>query len=153
MHSWPDLGCQWSQQNLQLHWNDLSIGLQYCSPQKFLPLLEMRILISFRKSLHPPLWCFDSIEWERSWSSFSLKNFISCLKSARTLHFSSANSATCWRWAMLHSSTHPVKKRTPLTTRCSSLRCVSTVEYHTAILYSKTGQDKTPKESTAAIYH
>ena len=48
-------------------------------------------LISFQKSLHSPIRNFESIDWERSWSSFSLKNFISCLKAARALHFSSAS--------------------------------------------------------------
>ena len=98
MHPWPDLGFR-RQQNFLFHWNDLSIGLQYCSPQKFLPLhvsgrdsfLEPSVLISFQKSLHSPLWSFDSIFWERSWSSISLKKFIFYLKATRAQHFSSAS--------------------------------------------------------------
>ena len=46
------------------------------------------------------LWCFDSIDWERSWSSFSLKNFISFLKAARSLHFSSASGPLLGRPAI-----------------------------------------------------
>ena len=53
--------------------------------------LELSALISFQKSFHSPLWSFDSIDWERSWFSFSFKNFISCLKAARALPFSSAS--------------------------------------------------------------
>ena len=37
--------------------------------------LGLSALISFQKSLHSPLCSFDSIDWERSWSSFSLKKF------------------------------------------------------------------------------
>ena len=40
---------------------------------------------------------------------------------------------------MLHSSTRPVKKHAPLTTRSSSVSCVLAAEHHTAEQYSKTG--------------
>ena len=53
--------------------------------------LDLRAWISFQKSFYSPLLSFESIDWERSWSSFSLKNFISCLKAAHALHFSSAS--------------------------------------------------------------
>ena len=39
---------------------------------------------------------------------------------------------------MSHSNTPPVKKRAPLTTRSSTLRCVSAAEHHTAEHYSIT---------------
>ena len=96
MHSWPDLCYQWSQQNLLLHWNYLSIVAILFSRE--VPptvrgkdfFLELSVLISFQKSMHSPLGSYESIDCERSWSSFSLKNFISCLKAARALPFSSA---------------------------------------------------------------
>ena len=43
---------------------------------------------------------------------------------------------------MSHSNTPPVRNRTPLTTRSSSLRCASAAEHHTAEQYSKTGRAK-----------
>ena len=48
--------------------------------------LGLCALICFQKSLHSPLWSFDYIDWE-SWTSFSLKNFISCQKAACAIHF------------------------------------------------------------------
>ena len=62
--------------------------------------LGLSALISFQISLHSPLWSYESIDWERSWSSFSLKNFISCLKAARALHFSSASGPLLGRPAI-----------------------------------------------------
>ena len=46
------------------------------------------------------------------------------------------------RWERLQLSTPPAKKQAPLTTRSSSLRCVSAVENQTAEQYSKTGKTK-----------
>ena len=45
-------------------------------------------------------------------------------------------------WERLQLSTPPAKKQAPLTTRSSSLRCVSVAEHHTAQQYSKTGKTK-----------
>ena len=53
--------------------------------------LGLSTLISFQKSLHSPIWSFDSIDLEQSLSSFSLKNFISRLKASGALQFSSAS--------------------------------------------------------------
>ena len=49
---------------------------------------------------------------------------------------------------MSHSNTPPVRNRAPLTERCSSLRCVSAAEHHTAGQYSKTGWTKPRKHLT-----
>ena len=78
--------------------------------------LELSALISFQKSFHSPLWSFDSIDWERSWSSFSLKNFISCLKAVRALHISSAIVDHFWLGPQYSSSSLPpyVLHSTPL---------------------------------------
>ena len=46
---------------------------------------------------------------------------------------------------MAHSTTPPLRKRAPLTTRSSSLRCVSAAEHHTAEQYSKTVTTKPRK--------
>ena len=43
---------------------------------------------------------------------------------------------------MSHSNTPPIRNRTPLTARSSSLRCVSAAEHQTAEQYSKTGRTK-----------
>ena len=61
-------------------------------------------------------------------------------------------SYTFWTWSYTaypvrpqiddEQYTHPVRKRAPLTTRSSSLRCVSAAEHHTAEQYSKTGLTK-----------
>ena len=61
--------------------------------------LVLSALISFQKSLHCPLCSFENIDWERRWS-FSLKNFISCLKAARAGHFSSASGPLLGRPAI-----------------------------------------------------
>ena len=50
------------------------------------------------------------------------------------------------RCARSHANTPPVKKLAPLTTRSSSLKCVSAAEHQTAEQYSKTGKKK-PKAS------
>ena len=52
------------------------------------------------------------------------------------------NTATDRRWARSHSTTPPVKKLAPLTTRSSCLRCVSAAEHHTVEQYPKTGRTK-----------
>ena len=46
---------------------------------------------------------------------------------------------------MSHSNTPPVRKLAPLTTRSSSLRCVSAAEHHTTEQYSKTGRTEPRK--------
>ena len=46
---------------------------------------------------------------------------------------------------MSHSNTPPVRNRTPLTARSSSLRCVSAAEHQTAEQYSKSGRTKPRK--------
>ena len=51
-------------------------------------------------------------------------------------------TATERRCARSHSNTPQVKKLAPLTTRSSSLKCVSAAEHHTAEQYSKTGKTK-----------
>ena len=56
--------------------------------------------------------------------------------------YSIHNTAIDWRWERLQLSTPPAKKQAPLTTRSSSLRCVSAAEHHTAEQYSKTGKTK-----------
>ena len=56
------------------------------------------------------------------------------------------NTATDRRWAMLHLNTPPVRNRSPLTARSSSLRCVSAADHHTAEQYSKTGRKKPQKQ-------
>ena len=56
--------------------------------------------------------------------------------------YSIHNTATDLRCARSHSNTPPVKKLAPLTTRSSSLRCVSAAEHQTAEQYSKTGRTK-----------
>ena len=55
------------------------------------------------------------------------------------------NTATDRRCARSHSNTPPVKKLAPLTTKSSSLRCVSVAEHHTAEQCSKTGSTKPVK--------
>ena len=62
--------------------------------------LGLSAIISFQKSLHTPFWSFDSIDWERSWSPFSLKNFISCQKTAHAIHCSSATGPLLGRPAI-----------------------------------------------------
>ena len=57
----------------------------------------------------------------------------------------SHNTAANRRCAMLHSNTPPVKIRTSLTTRSSSLRCAFAAEHHTAKQYSKTCRTKPRK--------
>ena len=124
--TWSD--CQWSQQNLQLTemiLQQFAILLSLEVPPTVIgedSFLGLSVLISFLKSVHSPHWSFDSIDWERIWSSFSLKNFISCLKAARALNFNSAigqllgRSAICkWLTASLYPalnffarSFHPV---------------------------------------------
>ena len=56
--------------------------------------------------------------------------------------YSIHNIATDRRWEWLQLSTPPAKKQAQLTTRSSSLRCVSAAEHHTAEQYSKTGKTK-----------
>ena len=55
------------------------------------------------------------------------------------------STSTDRRWAMSHLNTPPVRKRSPLTARSSSLRGVSAAEHHTAKQYSKTGWTKPRK--------
>ena len=59
--------------------------------------------------------------------------------------FSIHNIATDRRWERLQLSTPPAKKQALLTTRSTSLRCVSAAEHHTAEQYSKTGKTKLQK--------
>ena len=56
--------------------------------------------------------------------------------------YSIHSTATDWRWVMSHANKHPVRNRTPLTTRSSCLRRVSATDHHTAEQYSKTGWTK-----------
>ena len=63
------------------------------------------------------------------------------------------NTATDRRCARSHSNTPPVKKLSPLTTRSSSLRCVSAAEHQTEEQYSKTGKTKPYSISQEAVYH
>ena len=50
-----------------------------------IPSQDWGHLFRSRKKLHSLLWSFNNIDWEWSWSSFSLKYFIPCLKAARAL--------------------------------------------------------------------
>ena len=59
--------------------------------------------------------------------------------------YSIHNTATDRRWERSQLSTPPAKKQAPLTTRSSSLRCVSPAQHHTAEKYSKTGKTKPQK--------
>ena len=62
--------------------------------------------------------------------------------------YSIHNTATDRRWERLQLSMPPAKKQAPLTTRSSSLRCVSAAEHHTACrTVFLNWQDKTPKAS------
>ena len=61
------------------------------------------------------------------------------------MFYSKHRTATDRRWATSHSTTLPVRNRTPLTARYSSLRCVSAAEHHTVEQYSKTGRTKPRK--------
>ena len=61
--------------------------------------------------------------------------------------YSINNTATDRRWERSQLSTPPAKKQAPLTTRSSSLRCVSAAEHHTAEQYSKIGKKKKTKAS------
>ena len=65
----------------------------------------------------------------------------------RLILYSIHNTETDRRCARSHANTHQVKKLVPLTTRSSSLRCVSAAEHQTAEQYSKNWQNKTPKAS------
>ena len=72
----------------------------------------------------------------------------STIRGCTVLHlilYSIQSITTDRRWAMSHSNTPPVRNRAPLTTRSSSLRCVSAAEHHTAEHYSKTGRTKQRK--------
>ena len=106
MHSWPDLGCRWSQQNMLLHWNDLSIGLQFCSPQKFLPLLVAGFLLRIECfNFLPEIVAFCTLTFWYHWLRRNLililsQKFHSCLKAARAIHFSSASGPLLWRIAI-----------------------------------------------------
>ena len=62
--------------------------------------------------------------------------------------YSIHNTETDRRCAGSHANTPPVKKLAPLTTRSSSLRCLSAAEHQTAEQYSKTGKNKPPKVSS-----
>ena len=59
--------------------------------------------------------------------------------------YSLHNTATDRLWERSQLSTPPAIKQAPLTTRSSSLRCVSAAEHHTAEQYSKTGKTKPQK--------
>ena len=67
--------------------------------------------------------------------------------------YSIHNIATERRCARSQSNTPPVKKLAPLTTRFSSLRCVSAAEHQTAEQYYKTFKTKHLNISQEAIYH
>ena len=71
------------------------------------------------------------------------KSTIECIGLHLILH-DMHNTATDRRCARSHSNTPPVKKLAPLTTRPSSLRCVSAAK-QTAEQYSKTGKTKPQK--------
>ena len=62
--------------------------------------------------------------------------------------YSINNTETDRRCARSHANTPPVKKLALLTTRFSSLRCVSASEHQTAEQYSKTGKTKPLKHLT-----
>ena len=59
--------------------------------------------------------------------------------------YSIHSTATDRRWERLQLSTPAAKNQAPLTTRSSSLRCVSAAEHHTAEQYSKIGKTKPTK--------
>ena len=61
--------------------------------------------------------------------------------------YSIHNTATDRRWERSQLIMPPAIKQAPLTTRSSSLRCVSAAEHHTAEQYSKTGKTKPQKAS------
>ena len=63
------------------------------------------------------------------------------------------NTATDRRCKRSHSNTPPVKTLAPLTTRSSSLRCVSAAEHYVAAQYSRTGRTILQNISQEAIYH
>ena len=78
-----------------------------------------------------------------------IRRRLSTIKRGIGLHlilYSIHNTVTDRRCARSQSkNTPPVKKLAPLTTRSSSLRCVSEAEHHTAEQYSKTGRTKPRK--------